>query len=276
MRILIWSPFVNLGGGIRLLSSLTSALVRHPEVDELALAVPPEFMDSFAHLSPKLCLCPVAKPPLLRWIEAPDAESSMVRLSKKSLGRLLPNYSVSVEHQYLKNYAKDYDVVYVFWPHGRPFQPTQKPTVCTYQDTTLIDFPEILGGARAALEREYAFSWVTHVDQLIVPSQIVRENLISHFDEQAARATVIYHNILTISSPASELSTQLPALPERYLLYPANLNAHKNHDSLLNAWACFAEREQITLVLLGEYTHKLRPGWDLRGNRYWLHDHLIG
>lgn len=281
MRILIWSPFVNLGGGIRLLLSLTSALARHAEIDEVGLAIPPESMAAFPHDDRKLRLLPVVKPAFFRWMEISGNESLITRLSKKFLERLLTNAVAAVENGYLDKYSKDYDVIYVFWPHGRPFQRSPKPIVCTYQDTTLIDFPEILGGARAELERQYALSWIAGVDQLIVSSQTVRENLIKLFGTETVKATVIYHNILTVSSdtlPSDpvEFPVLLPKLPEEYLLYPANINVHKNHDTLLTAWANFSEREKIPLVLLGEYTHILKPNWDLRKNRYWLHDHIIG
>jgi glycosyltransferase involved in cell wall biosynthesis len=281
MRILIWSPFVNLGGGIRLLLSLTSALARHAEIDEVGLAIPPESMVVFPHDDSKLRLLPVVKPAFFRWMEISGSESLLTRLSKKLLERLFTNSIAAVENGYLDRYSKDYDVIYIFWPHGRSFRRSQKPIVCTYQDTTLIDFPEILGGARAELERQYALSWIAGVDQLIVSSQTVRENLIKLFGAETVNATVIYHNILTVSSDvlpsdAVEAPVPLPELPEEYLLYPANVNVHKNHDLLLTAWANFSEREKIPLVLLGEYTHILKPDWDIRKNRYWLHDHVIG
>lgn len=281
MRILIWSPFVNLGGGIRLLHSLSSALAHHAEVEEVGLAIPPESMAAFPHDNIKLHLLPVLKPAIFRWMEISGNEALLTRLSKKLLERLLTHSVAAVENSYLDKYSKDYDVIYIFWPHGRPFQRSQKPVVCTYQDTTLIDFPEILGGARAEVERQYALSWIAGVDQLIVSSQTVRENLIKLFGAETVKATVIYHNILTVSSAplpsdAVEAPVPLPHLPEEYLLYPANVNVHKNHDLLLTAWANFSEREKIPLVLLGEYTHILKPDWELKNNRYWLHDHVLG
>jgi hypothetical protein len=60
------------------------------------------------------------------------------------------------------------------------------------------------------------------------------------------------------------------------LLYPANLNAHKNRETLLIAWARFPDRERMPLVFVGEYTQALRPDWELRRSTYWLHDHLFG
>src|SRR5262249_50293770 len=143
MKLLIWSPFVNLGGGVRLLSSLTAALAHHPEIDELALALPPEAAAAFPTPDGSLRLLPIAKPPLLRWLEDPDAPSEAERFSKKLFRRLLPNYAANLENRRLNEYAQGYDVVYVFWPHGRPAPLLSKPIVCTYQDTTVLDFPEI-------------------------------------------------------------------------------------------------------------------------------------
>ena len=281
MRVLVWCPFVNLGGGIRLLSSLMTSLARHPEIDELALVIPPEAASAFANAPDTLKLHLVPKPALLRWLENPDNSSDLGRLSKKILRRLLPNYRARLENRYLARYAQTCDLIYVFWPHGIPILATTKPIVCTYQDTTVLDFPEILGGLRTELERRYALSWVSQADQLVTSSQTVRANLIRYFGERGTRASVIYHNILPQAASASAASAEatlekLPALPERYLVYAANVNVHKNHDTLLTAWSRFADRAELPLVLLGEYTHILRPDWQLGRNHYWLHDHLVG
>jgi glycosyltransferase involved in cell wall biosynthesis len=276
MKILIWSPFVNLGGGIRLLSSLTGALAQHPEINELALAIPPDSASAFATIKGSLRLLIIPKPPLLRWMEASDDSSESARISKKLLKRLRPNTSAQFANRRLNDYAQAYDVVYVFWPHGSPIPFIPKPIVCTYQDSTVLDFPEILGGARTDLERQYALSWVTQARGLVTSSETVRNNLTGYFGEGGARATVIYHNILPTMTSASSSNDSLPELPERYLVYAANLNAHKNHDTLLNAWARFVAREKMPLVLVGEYTHILKPGWDAGRNHYWVHDHVAG
>ena len=46
-------------------------------------------------------------------------------------------------------------------------------------------------------------------------------------------------------------------LPQRYLIYPANLNSHKNHFNLLIAFERWPQRSTIPLVLVGEGTELL-------------------
>src|SRR6185436_10139399 len=47
-------------------------------------------------------------------------------------------------------------------------------------------------------------------------------------------------------------------LPARYVLYPANLWPHKNHQRLIQAWARLADRE-LALVLTGRIDPRLDP-----------------
>jgi len=64
----------------------------------------------------------------------------------------------------------------------------------------------------------------------------------------------------------------LATLPPQYVVLPANLSPHKNHYQLLVAWARFARRRQVPLVLFGLFTDQLSaPTWD-----YWQVNRLLG
>ncbi|MCC6803490.1 MAG: hypothetical protein IT319_11450, partial [Anaerolineae bacterium] len=155
------------------------------------------------------------------------------------LRRLLPPYIARIEAAELWKHSADCDVVYAFWPHGRPFQAAQAAVVCTYQDTTFLDFPEILGGSASLRERDYAESWLNGAARVVVSSKAVQQRLTFHFGERFADVRVIHHNILP--EQGRNFTPAKPQhLPERYILYPANINPHKNHDMLLIAWARFS------------------------------------
>jgi glycosyltransferase involved in cell wall biosynthesis len=70
---------------------------------------------------------------------------------------------------------------------------------------------------------------------------------------------VIPHAILPSgANPTVSLDPSLlRKLPERYIVYPGNITAHKNHYTLLAAWARFLGRKQYPLVLFGSDTEML-------------------
>jgi glycosyltransferase involved in cell wall biosynthesis len=217
---------------------------------------------------------------LQTWMLVPTPARSTIfknRLTSAFWRRVLPPYIGRIEARQLWEHSQDFDIVYVFWPHGRPYHPAQKPVICTYQDTTFLDFPEILGARATLAERSYAESWMANATHVIVSSENSRNRLVHHFGQQFSAASIIYHNILpepsTPSATPVKVSDQLPA---RYILYPANTNPHKNHDMLLVAWSRFARRKEFPLVLVGEGTQILSKQWDMRHNWYWQQDRLVG
>ena len=283
MRILIWCPFVNAGGGIRLLTRLAPAIAEQPDVACVRLLAPRmAFGDHDLQMSQKNKLEYVALEHygLRHWLaQAPEASGRLYRnrLLSAVMRRLLPRLIDRIEAAQLWKQSRDVDVVYAFWPHTRPFHPAQAPIVCTYQDTTFLDFPEILGSQMTEEERQWAEVWLRNAAQVVVSSQSVQERLIHHFGPQYASAEIIHHNISPDRGiPQTASPGILTALPRRYILYPANLNAHKNHEMLLIAWSRFAQRNQISLVLTGEGTEILANRQPAAQPTYWQHDRLVG
>jgi glycosyltransferase involved in cell wall biosynthesis len=283
MKILVWCPFVNLGGGIRLLMRLVPAMAQNHQVKAVRLVVPSAAYRAHnltAHQSGKLEITTLKGSSLRRLMQSPAPTKPTIfknRFTTAFWRRVLPPWIGRIEARQLWEQSRDFDVVYVFWPHGRPYHLAQKPVVCTYQDTTFLDFPEILGARATLTERSYAVTWMENATHIVVSSQTSRNRLVHHFGRQFSTASVIYHNILpeapTPCSTNVKVSDQLPA---RYILYPANTNPHKNHDILLVAWSRLARRKEFPLVLVGEGTQILSKHWDIRHNWYWQQDRLVG
>ena len=190
----------------------------------------------------------------------------------------MPNIRARTQLKQLRALSSTYDVLYCFWPHIHPFPDVDKPVVCTYQDTTLLDFPEILGGYVAAQEVENARRWLSESHRVIVSSEATRNRLVQLFGTPNEKTQLIYHNIMPRTSFAQKtiFSDVQVKLPPRYVIYPANINVHKNHETLLIAWSRFAGRFDLPLVLVGEGTQIFSVDWTQKRNEYWRHDHLYG
>lgn len=263
---------------------LVPAIAQQPQVERVRLVVPAHsnafhLLKSYQNSKLEIMALKQASLQLLMQSPMQQEERSFLKnhLTSAFWRRILPPYLGWIEAKQLWEHSRSFDVVYAFWPHGRPFDRAQRPVVCTYQDTTFLDFPEILGGQATLQERRNAESWLYNVAHVIVSSQAVKNRLTYHFGPQFSAATVIYHNILPEQDITPELLTRIPErLPERYVVYPGNINPHKNHDTLLAAWSRFERRKEYPLVLIGEGTQVLSANWDLRHNTYWQQDRLIG
>jgi glycosyltransferase involved in cell wall biosynthesis len=270
MKVLIWCPLVNLGGGIRLLSQLAPALARSPDVETVRLAVPPGFGWGGCETSgvPRLELYEIASSRsgrVKRWLRREGRVLGIKGTGrvKNLFSRWLPDNEADEKGEWeageLRRAASGFDVVYAFWPHRQKFHSLGKPLVCTFQDATLLDFPEILG--REERDREFALSdeWLRASSLVVVSSQATRSNLVRLFGQRYESAVVIPHAILPAGQRADAvLSPELARrLPGRYVVFPANINAHKNHYALLVAWSRFARRGEFPLVMFGEGTEAL-------------------
>ncbi|WP_314591418.1 glycosyltransferase family 1 protein [Paenibacillus terrigena] len=239
MRILIWcANLISLGGGARLLSNLLPAMARQVDIDLVRLVISPgtNFKDRIDLSS------------------YPNIEVVYFEGDVQSPSGLA--------------YLQDCHVVYFFWPHGPEFQKVDRPTICTYHDTTILDFvPAFLSGAVVKSCWEASKTWVHHVTSVIVSSHYMKTRLIAHFGEQCQNAVVIPHAI----SPAkpehsgTAISSDLvQRLPSEYVVFSSNISPHKNHHNLLIAYSKFSQRKQYPLVLFGYLTQQLRnvpPDW---------------
>lgn len=272
MRVLIWCPYINMGGGVRLLSQLAPALARHSEVEFVKLAVPSGVVESgeFPTADGRRLRIFDLKPmkdvgALHRWLRR-EGRVFGVRGTgrlRSMAGQLLFGDAGAEksmwEAEQLRAAARDCDVVYAFWPHLQTFHPTEKPLVCTFQDTTVLDFPEILGWRGREAEYARSAEWLGSAAQVVVSSEATKNNLVRLFGERYRAAVVIPHAILPTGHKADEqMSEELAKrLPQKYIVFPANITTHKNHYTLFVAWSRFKRRREFPLVLFGSGTDTL-------------------
>jgi glycosyltransferase involved in cell wall biosynthesis len=280
MNVLIWCPFVNLGGGKRLLVQLVPAVARQESVTSVRLVVPPNAISPL-ELNPDgalpieiICHAPTL---IQQWLRNDGAVMNIpAAASLRSYLRrtLLPAHEQRVNQRHLEIDSAGCDVVYVFWPHREPFPDINLPVVCTYQDTTYLDFPEILGGKLSLAEKQNTETWLRRSAAVVVSSASTRANLERHFASAGTNVHIVYHNILPQKND-NALTARPARLPAKYIVYAANINTHKNHEMLLIAWSRFKYRQQYALVLLGEGTYVLDASWSLARNTHWQQDRLV-
>jgi glycosyltransferase involved in cell wall biosynthesis len=268
MKVLIWCPHVSLGGGIRLLQQLAPAVARHPEVEAVRLAIPGGKVGNLNEVFRGLDIFELSEAGgsgLLRpWLE--DGRRVLGirgtdRLKASARYRLLSpldgRREEARQREQLGRAAEGCDVVYCFWPQRLACPQLDVPLACTYQDTTLIDFPEILGGAEAKRLKDLSAGWVER-STVVVSSKATRDNLARLFGPRAESARVIHHAILPEKETAAALDAAPPEkFPRDYIVFPAHTSASKNHHALLEAWARFGRRKESSLVLFGGGTEGL-------------------
>lgn len=244
MRILIWSPNFSIGGGMRLLHNLTSAMARQPGVEKIRLVVAPHSM--------------------IRNIQELNAISNVEVLYHEKV----------IDHPDSSYLLANMDVVYFYWPHTHEFKSIDRPTLCTFHDATMFDYvPPFLNGQQLRQHWVLSKKWLDHVTSVAVSSQHVKNRLIAHFGQRNTAAHVIPHAITPIPKLYSQSVS--PALagkvPSNYIIYPSNTSPHKNHNNLFMALARFKDRKKYPLVLTGYLTETLQtPFPDANPELSWI------
>src|SRR5579859_1082041 len=286
MRILVWSPWLNPGGGSRLVGRLVRAIAADPRVDRLVWAV-----GDRRALDPHDALLNRALPRLLTSVDFATRFRHAVP-PFGSVGERVRNYidrfavrpvQQRFQQRELERLAHEANVVYVPWPHRLEWLRIDRPVVCTIQDTALLEFPEILGGPEAEREIESIAAWLRRCARVVVSSESTRLSLARIYGSDAlGRVSLIQHAILPERSvvDGGSLSchtrTLLRRLPARYIACLTNITAHKNLEMLLIAWSRFAGRGDMALVFAGQGTEVLdgtRP-WSM--NVSYQQDRLSG
>lgn len=137
-------------------------------------------------------------------------------------------------------------------------KPFDGPCVATVHDLSHVRHPEFhKPEIVAALNRQLPRS-VARADHIIVDSDVVRDELLAHFNLPAERVTTVYAGFDDRYRPRSEqecaaVLAQLGLRYQKYVLMVATLEPRKGIDVLLEAWEELpaAIRDEYTLVLAG-------------------------
>jgi glycosyltransferase involved in cell wall biosynthesis len=276
MKILFYCPQkLSLGGGIRLFSQLVPAIAQNSNVQTVGIlthdiSITKSLFDTSAINLP-IEIIYIPTPLWLNWLLKDQKIWGIfgTRLLTQKLSKLLlgdrSNWIPNWQIKQLKKIDKSYDIVYYFWPHSQNFPCINKPIVSTFQDTTMLDFPEIMGGLITSQEWIRSKNWVEK-SWIIVSSENTKNRLIHHFGNSVRLISKIPHATLPWkANPTS--SSQSRILKETHkdcILYLANINTHKNHYNLLIALSCLQNKRKMPLVLAGsgtEFLNKTSPNW---------------
>jgi len=142
-----------------------------------------------------------------------------------------------------------------FCPLGALYpRPLPLPSVVMLPDIQEVFFPEFFT-ARALYARDRHFLASTRMaDRVITISEFTKQTIVRHHHIPAEKVTVAHLCANPIFyGPSSATRAPARALPDSFILFPANFWQHKNHDALLQALRLL-ERERILpidLVLTG-------------------------
>jgi glycosyltransferase involved in cell wall biosynthesis len=133
-------------------------------------------------------------------------------------------------------------------------RPRGVPVVTTVHDLQHHELPQLFSRSER-LWRRWAYDGAARRATVVVtPSVHARDRLVELLDLDPARVAVAPWGIdRDRFSPASTEADEriVSRVPERYVLYPANLWPHKNHSRLVEALGRVRDRE-LALVLTGQ------------------------
>ncbi len=162
------------------------------------------------------------------------------RFAAMNAGRALPVLS-----------RRDYDVVH--YPATVPVPRVRGvPRVVSLLDVQHHELPQMFTGLEHRL-RAWAYDGAARdADLVLTISEHARQGIVEHVGVPADRVLSIPlgvdHDRFTPDGPGPPDRLRLP---ERYVLYPANMWPHKNHARLLDAFAALDDPE-LWLILTGQ------------------------
>lgn len=192
-------------------------------------------------------------------------EQLVAALPAQALGRVKaiyrrladrPSSQASAENSLLKETGADL----LFCPFTAPFYATASvPTVSLIVDLQYLAYPQFFSADDFYYRDRHFKAACAVADRLVCISDYVRQTVLENSSLNAERVTTIQISLpqrisRVSSSQAEAVLDQWKLAPERYLLYPANFWAHKNHEMLLTAFSLFRHQHpasDLKLVCTG-------------------------
>ncbi|MGH2745590.1 MAG: glycosyltransferase family 4 protein, partial [Thermoleophilaceae bacterium] len=143
-----------------------------------------------------------------------------------------------------------------------PLPRTRLPEIVTLYDVQHHDLPRFFSPPERALRRLTYDAAARRAAVVITPSEHSRERIVDVLAIPAERVEVVPGGIdrerfRTAPSAEDELLGSL-GLARPYIVYPANLWPHKNHERIIDALAAVGDRE-LDLVLTGRTYGRIGP-----------------
>lgn len=137
-----------------------------------------------------------------------------------------------------RSLLRDNGVDLLFCPFTAPtFAEPGIPTVCTVHDLQYRHYPEFFAPQDVEYRAAVFAEACRRSERAIAVSEYTRQSVLQNSGLAAERVTTIHHRLATrIGSPGSPRPRAAAAPAGRYLLYPADFRAHKNHEMLITAF----------------------------------------
>lgn len=138
-----------------------------------------------------------------------------------------------------------------------PWFNNRKPTVLSMHDIQQVHHPEFFSWpVRLSRRITYGLS-ARYASYLQASSHFIKEDLLAHFRELSAEQIEVIPSGVTIerfAGPGAPDVRERYGLPERFLLFPAQLWPHKNHLTVLKALKQIEteQGQKIPVVLTGD------------------------
>ena len=152
-----------------------------------------------------------------------------------------------------RDVPRDFDVVH--FPVTVPIPRTSRPEVVTLFDVQHLDMPEFFSRSERRYRR-WAYEGAARRATLVITSSAYsKERLVESAGVDPGRVEVVHlgidHELFTPDGSGDEARLDGLGLPERFVVYPANMWPHKNHERLIEAFAR-VEADDLALVLTGQ------------------------
>lgn len=143
----------------------------------------------------------------------------------------------------------------VHYPLTLPFPRTRLPSVISLHDIQHLDHPELFSEAQLRWRR-YAYDRAARrATTVMTISEFSRSRIVERLGIDPSRVEVVHFGVdgdrFAPGPHDGDDALLVPlGLPERFLLYPAALWPHKNHEVAIRALPSIAD-ERVSLVLTG-------------------------
>ena len=224
---LLWLVPGVVGGSERYAVALLSELVRRDDVEVSAYALP-SFAVSYPELAAAAHTVVAPLPPGRHVVRRVLIENSW-------LPRQLQEQRVDVAHHL-----------------GGLLPRCPVPAVVTLHDLQYLAYPEYFSAPKRRYLQLSQGRSLRRAAAVAAISDFTRDDAIRAFDLDPAKVVVIPPVVTAMQVPDDEERVRADlGLAGDYLLYPAAAYPHKNHETLLRAFASIAKGRGIDLVLTG-------------------------
>ncbi|MCB0353074.1 MAG: glycosyltransferase [Bdellovibrionales bacterium] len=256
MRIRVFDYRANLGGGARFAVELCASLKELYPFLKFEIVSFGKALARYASLVEQynLQIPVVAAPPtsICQRIIA-DSDSEGVRYAIGSLR----GWGIEAPHEVVE----DCDVAWFPWVHGHLLpQRAPEKVIASFHDVIPFQFPEIFSRIPTRVfvcEGRNVVDWMESGAPVILTSHATVDALQDVLGVKCKNPNIIRlsgdHRVL-----GPELSATVPfesKLKDPFLLYPANLTGHKNHEMLFRGVSLWGKK--VPLLLTGEGTQAL-------------------